>query len=177
MSRLRSSTATARRQGSLLARLGFVAIAVHLGACHTMPSDYASRPIEEKVALYEEHFRGWPLPWDGAPNLISWHGWEAAELMVKYVSGQSTGLSVTTADQVLHLVQTRGCALKGTRAHEAMKEFLASERGNPTEKVLVQATLKAVENDVWVPTGADALTGGPCEGHPPRPARFDYRPQ
>jgi hypothetical protein len=140
-----------------------------MSACWLLPSDFASLPLEQKVAAYVRHFHNYGRPSPHARSLISWHGWLAADAMVQYVSGQKKGLPETEAIDIIYAVQVRGCSLRGTAAECAVKSYLARTPKYSAEAISAKATLDAINRDVKFGNGGfDELRGGPCDPQGPQ---------
>jgi len=147
----------AMRCPSLLAPVLF-----SLAACGGLPKNFDSLPLEKQIAAYERHFQNYGRPNLYARSHIAWHGWKAADLMAAYLNGKRHGLPSYEAIDIIHLVQKRGCSLKGTAAEEALYEFLAREPRDTAEHLLARTALDAIEHDLVAPGQNASPPGGPC---------------
>lgn len=149
---------------SISQRLLLLGCALATVACPSLPKNFESLPLSEKISTYEAHFRNHGLAQRRAEAAISWHGWEAAELMVGYLTGRRVGLlTKLTVIRTITLVQDRGCSLKGTAAERALETFLEAERPESQEAFFARSALNQIKSDVFDPTRAEVLKGGPCE--------------
>lgn len=140
-----------------------IVIALALGACWgRLPSNFEKLPLEKKISAYNKHLHSYGRPLSSARSQISWHGWDAANLMAESLDGRSQGLPAAEAIGVILRVQQRGCSLKGTPAQEALERFIEREPKDSADAYLAEVTLEAIQNDVVVPGGPDTLKGGPC---------------
>jgi hypothetical protein len=98
-----------------------------LAACGGLPESFATLSLEEQVAAYESNFQKYGGPLVEARAQISAHGLAAADLMAEYVQGKRKGLPKEEAISIIHEVQRRGFSLQGTKAENALQEFLRAE--------------------------------------------------
>jgi hypothetical protein len=142
------------------------AIALALGACSRLPSNFADLPLESKVEAYAAYVRehnGYPR--DDARSLISVHGWAAADLMAEYLDGSKKGLPAVEALIIIDRVQLRGCSLKGTRSEAAIARFLKSEPVDSLAHTEAFYAMRAIKANSSAPR-FDGFTGGPCPAVP-----------
>jgi hypothetical protein len=145
--------------------LAAIAAAVVLANCGGLPSNFRELPLEEKIAAYDEHFRHGGLELVEGTAYISWHGWEAAKLMVPYLDGrQLGGIPPTVALNIIRDVQARGCDLRGTQAERAVQRLSADNDTPDYLRNVAASTLEEIRvNSRFEPGQLDGLTAGPCE--------------
>lgn len=143
----------------------FVVCVLTVVGCGGLPNDFAKLSLKEQVAAYEKHLQSFGRPQLYAQSHISWHGWEAADLMAQDLEGKDLGLPKYEAIQIISLVQLRGCSLRGTRAERALANFLATGRPDESERQAAESALDSIRRNVVEPGGPDSLKGGPCNTH------------
>jgi hypothetical protein len=144
-------------------------IAMLLGAlilcsCWSLPDNFPSLNLEEKVKAYEHRLKMGGAPSRTARSYISWHGKPAAQRMIPFLKGTEKGLSRRDALTIIWYVQLRGCDLKGSEAEKAVIEVLSRGGLELDEKIMAEGTLKSIAEDShFKPGQLDLLRGGPCE--------------
>ena len=141
----------------------FLFLLTTLVGCGGLPWNFESLSLEEKVAAYEKYLQGRGHPKIRAQAQISWHGWPAADLMSEYLNESREGLPVHEALEIIYLVQTRGCPLRGTAAEREVRSFLAREPHDTVEYLVAKTTLYVIEQDRVMPGDSKVLKDGPCE--------------
>lgn len=144
-------------------------LALALAACDPVYDDnFANLSLDQQVQVYAEHLRThFGMPSDHARALISWHGWQAADLMAKYVDGSKTGLPRYEALEIIDLVQVRGCSLKNTAAEKSVAAFLTKAQNGSLEALVASYTLENIRNNT-VMLNLNEIRGGVCQpnAHP-----------
>ena len=138
-----------------------------LQGCTHLPSDFASLPLDEKILIYEQHLQKW---WGHesreARGWISWHGLPAANAMALYLTDQKKGLPKNEAIYIIRAVQRRGCSLRGTEAHIAIKKYLTSKPApSGLNAKIAKSTLENIVDD-FHSQNYDLLPPGPCDSQP-----------
>lgn len=131
-------------------------------SCGSLPSNFGSLTLEEKIAAYKKHFQsfGRERPW--ARNWIAWHGWEAADLMADFLNGKQEGIPDTEVVNILEAIQLRGCSLRGTKAEQALRARIAREPADSLLHMYIQHTLELIEQKRTLPKKFQGPPGGPC---------------
>jgi hypothetical protein len=133
-----------------------------LCGCHTLPSDFGSRPLTSKIAAYERWIAETGRPNTHAQHWISWHGTPAADAMVQYLTGQRTGLPKSEALYILWDIQLRGCSLRGTSVEAALAAYTTNRlRPRVAEVELAQKVLRCIADDCHI-SKFDDLPPGAC---------------
>lgn len=83
--------------------------------------------------------------------------------MARYLSGEERGLPEHEAIEIIHLVQLRGCSLKGTVAERELESFVRREPQGSMYRMSAESALESIRKDIVMHDGPDTLTGGPCE--------------
>jgi hypothetical protein len=144
--------------------LASLAVVLLTTGCWLLPSNFESLPLDKKIDAYVRHFAYHGAPDGFARSRISWHGWEAADIMAKYLTRQRRGLPNSEAIDIIHAVQLRGCSLRGSAAEHALEWFLAREPQETAEHFAAKVALESIRRDVKLGTMRyDDLRGGPCE--------------
>lgn len=144
-----------------------------LVGCGGLPDNFSSLPLEEQVSAYERNFDRYGGPLVEARAHISWHGWQAADLMAEYLMKKRTGLPELEAVRIIHDIQSRGCSLKGTSAERALEAYLGNIPAESVDAEFARMALNAIRNNITMPGGPDWLEGGPCAtGAPVRHSRI-----
>lgn len=99
-----------------------------LVACWKLPGDFAALPIDEKIEAYGRRFERGGGRSFYAEDLIVAHGYEAAEAMVPYITGENQGIMRLIAIDIVWDVQLKGCDLRGSKAEKALR-MLTKEHG------------------------------------------------
>jgi hypothetical protein len=113
--------------------------------CWKLPNNFASLPLGQKIDAYASRFKDGGARDYNAEELISAHGFSAAEAMAPYISGRG-GISPFIAINIAWDVQSRGCDLRGSAAEDAMKHLLLTGRPQADERVAAEAALRAIIN-------------------------------
>lgn len=166
--RQRSKTSARGARPLVLRHKHFLAFAVILGilaSCWGLPNNFTSLTLEEKVEAYAHHLNNYGRYDPLARSWISWHGWAAADLMADYLKGSKSGLPKFEAIEIIELVQTRGCSLKGTAAEKALEAFIRTEPDSSLDHQVAMSALVAIQRNIIIPGGPDHLRGGPCQAH------------
>jgi hypothetical protein len=150
-----------KKLGSSL--LGFIACVLALcllqGCGPTLPSDFASRSLDEKISIYEHYIKKRGHPSTIAQTWISWHGFPTADAMALYLTDQREGLPKPEAIEIIQAVQLRGCSLRGTIAQKALESYLA--KTPEPDPYGARSTLTMIIEDLHV-SKYDTLPPGPC---------------
>jgi hypothetical protein len=155
-----------RRRPPGLRRLAAAGALVALISCGGgLPGNFASLPLDAKVRAYAKHLANFGRPRLDARAGISWHGWQAADLMAASLDAKrgAERLPASEALRIIHDVQVRGCNLRGKPAEGAVERFLAREPADSADAVLARITLRAIRASLTLPSGPDTLRGGPCK--------------
>lgn len=136
-----------------------------------LPADLGSLPLEAQVRAYERHFETAVLsgPIERARSRISVHGWAAAELMAKYIRGESHGLPREEAIVIANLVEWRGSWLKESAVHLALRELAAKGSLSASEETAAKVALAAIDGNLKAGDGLDEFGSGPCQASPGPP--------
>ena len=135
-----------------------------LAACGGLPEGFENLSLSEKIAAYERNFQRGGLWLVEARSRISWHGWEAADLLVQDLADRTRGLPDTEVLIILEMIQTRGCDLRGSAAEVALEGYLHADHLSAVERREAEVTLRAIREAHKLPPGMmDGLRGGPCE--------------
>ena len=153
----------------LLAHLACgILAAVTLIGCREFPSDFASRPLDDKIATYERWLLHFGRERREARAWISWHGVPAADAMAPYLDGRKGEFLKYEALYIIWFVQLRGCSLRGTAAEQALSDYLSAEQAPTTSGLrhaetvrLAETVLEAIRRDRHV-ADVDGLPPGPC---------------
>lgn len=136
---------------------------IALCGCWGLPNDFNALSLQEKVQAYKKHLSRYGRPRRSARSQISWHGWEAATLMADYLRGTEKGLPEREALEIIHLVQLRGCSLKGTVAEREVESFVRRVSSGSMYRTSAENVLGSIRQEVTMRDGPDTLTGGPCD--------------
>jgi hypothetical protein len=131
-------------------------------SCGGLPRDFASLPLEEQVTAYERHFAEGGLPLELARSYISLHGMAAARAMSEFVDGHRHGLPPMEAVKIIHLVQLRGCHLRGTPIEDSIRRYSHHHSLSDADRLSTLGVLRDIERDVEAEV--DSLGPGEC-GH------------
>ncbi len=130
--------------------------------CGRLPSNFESLPLDQQVVAYAHHLRATRgIPLSNAQSAISWHGWLAADLMVKCIDGTRSDLPPIEAIEIITLVQRRGCSLKGTAAESAVARFLRQAPNGSLDHQAAQFAADVISEDN-IDEHIDHFTTGPC---------------
>lgn len=136
-----------------------------LHGCGGLPEDFESLPLEEQVVAYEQHWARGGSRSRWARIHIAWHGWEAADLMSQYLTGERVGIPKSEAVLIIRQVQLRGCSLHGTAAENALQELLETDDPSSTARFVAVGALECIKENLHYDAADLVLKGGPCQGH------------
>jgi hypothetical protein len=143
-----------RRLGNTAA-LGIAALilcALLASACgNVLPRNFEQLPLDRQVEAYELHLQKYGHPLSYATAAIAEHGWSAAELAADRLKRGDQRLPVHEALEIIHLVQTGGCPLKGTASESAVREFGAKHPVSSTDGQFARVTLTTIEHNYTDP--------------------------
>lgn len=147
-----------------------MAVCWSLVACWKLPGDFAALPLDEKMEAYGRRFERGGGRSFYAEDLIVVHGYEAAEAMVPYITGEKEGILKIIAIDILWDVQSRGCDLRGSKAEKALRQLtkeqelrrdLSAAAEGALESIAMgrhtQASSKPLPPEVCRPTSALSL--------------------
>lgn len=126
--------------------------ALALAACSSLPSNFDSLPLEQKIAAYEQHYSRNLLagsllgtgPDEKARLSIAKHGLAAAQAMLPYVRGERQGLPRVEALNIILRAQNESRGLKGTDVEKVLRDFISGGKGDTYEVATAEITLDAI---------------------------------
>jgi hypothetical protein len=122
------------------------------GCGKDLPRDFERLPLNRQVEEYELHLQRYGHPLHHARAAIAQRGWSAAELASDRLERGDRRLPAYEALQIIHLVQTGGCALRGTPSESIVRAFVAQHPISSTDGHFARVTLQAIERNYSSPT-------------------------
>lgn len=131
-------------------------------ACWSLPKDFSSLPLDQKVRAYEHRFKMGGARSQEAEDLIEGHGYMAAQAMAPYVRGDRQGIPPFVAVNIIWDVQVRGCDLRHSQAEEALHDLLL-RHPQADERLVAEKALEWIDKDRHSSSGPEALPARLCQ--------------
>jgi len=137
------------RTAELVAVVGLLSVSACGGG---LPRDYERLPLDKQWQAYAHQIHRYGHPLLHARAAIAEHGFAAADMAAHCIDAKSCDLPLPEALGIIHLVQTGGCQLQGTKAEAPVRKLATDLPTDSADGLLARITLEAIEHDYVSPT-------------------------